>query len=1684
MLATVFALLMLAPSTASAGQARLFAGTFGAASNPAPFPSNPYPLSGAEGVAVDDATGDVYVNAPGTSRVEKFDSSGHFLLMFGAGVLATGVEGSGDLTAGSSQVTNISTTKHSFLAGEEISGPGIAPQTTILTVGAGALTLTLSKPATATETGAALQVVEGAGNVPVNELQQIVLGGSPSGGSFSLSLETSRLEGTIAEGSNQVTDVTTEKGELKIGDNTGVASAEGSGAFTAGSTHITGFTTQRGTFAVGEPVGGPGIPAGTTVAAVGAGELTLSAAGTHTTDEASVFAIATVAAIDPAVSSFTLSAESIDSQADRQIIAEETTAPIPYNATASEVANALEGVPYIGSGNVALSGSAGGPWTVEFKGPRLSDSPVPKLAKNESDSYSLQPQATSSVRAIVVRPGHDAPGVCATHCASPFEEGKQSEAGLATPFEQPSFIAVDNAAGPSQGDVYIANGPSPRASGASFGMVDKLTPTGQSVEGWGDPPTPDGILTGKDATSPPGPFGTIHGIAVDPSGNLWVNAESSASGEGVDATFEFDSSAKPTGGFIPIASGFFGVPVGPFAVDSEDNIYSTIGAQPALAEKFTATGKLIGVVGASGAELEEHETHPELGRVFEPTTALGATAFAVDPTTGDLYLAGTEGTDGHSVIRRYDSSCHPVTIGESPERQPGCVPAEAFGAGLIKGNVFDLAIDSSTKSLYVAEPGGVVADFAFLTVPDVVTGKPANPTHTSATLTGTVNPSGIEPNPGSEGCRFEWGEVGKPYEHSEECRTERGEPIGNGSAPVPVHADISGLHAGGAYHYRLVASNHNDENASVHQPSAGADLVFGPPLIESSAPLSVSSDTAELQSEVNPRDVQTRVCLQYVTQQRFEESGFAESQSIPCQDVGSSGSGETPTVRLTGLVPRIAYRYRVVAESVLAEGAEAVTREFAFETQSTGVFSLPDSRGWEMVSPPKKLGASIQPIRESGVVEAAASGDAITYLAASPTDAEPEGFASFQQQLSVRGPAGWSTSDVGVPHLGPAGAVVGQGYEYKFFNSALTLGVFQPMGEFDPAISPEASEQTAFVHDLGSTCTGACYHPFVTAREGFANVPEGTQIDKGESCTSADGKPATGICGPQFVGGTEDLSHAVLTSANALSEGAVPGELYEWSPGAPLAPISVLPDGEQTGASLGYNSQQVSGAISADGSRIVWAAASEGGSLYLRDVNSKETIQLDAAEPACLAARKCQSGGGRFSTASAEGSRVFFTDERALTANSGAGQGKQDLYECQVALSGEEKLSCELTDLTPKGQGSESAEVQGVLGASSDGSYLYFVANGVLAHNVVDNGAGEERAQAGQPNVYRFHEGATAYITTLSGEDSKDWGGVGAEFVPAGVSPNGQWFELMSARSLTGYDNRDLATGRPAAEVYLYGAATGRLICASCDPTGARPHGVEYYKLEPAENGLVGGPTVIWPHNALVAANVPGALSTGNGFGSRYRSRYLTDEGRLFFDTVNALVPQDANGTQDVYEYEPPGVGSCTESSVTFGEASGGCVGLISSGTSREESAFLDASESGDDVFFLTYSRLVPKDEDAAADVYDARVDGGEGEPPRPVECQGDACQGFVQAPNDPTPGSLTFSGPGNLLVPAIVPSKTIEKTAAQLKAEKLSKALRVCQRTRARKKRRACAGTARKRYGASKTRKAGKASYNRRTGR
>jgi hypothetical protein len=151
-------------------------------------------------------------------------------------------------------------------------------------------------------------------------------------------------------------------------------------------------------------------------------------------------------------------------------------------------------------------------------------------------------------------------------------------------------------------------------------------------------------------------------------------------------------------------------------------------------------------------------------------------------------------------------------------------------------------------------------------------------------------------------------------------------------------------------------------------------------------------------------------------------------------------------------------------------------------------------------------------------------------------------------------------------------------------------------------------------------------------------------------------------------------------------------------------------------------------------------------------------------------------------------------------------------------------------------------------------------------------------------------------------------------------------------------------------------------------------------------------------------------LNRGAGPNPLPQPRYLTDAGRLYFDSRDSLSVNDTNdGVEDVYQYEPSEVGTCKRAA--------GCLNLISAGREPLDSNFLAMDEDGSNVFFTTRDQLVLKDHDDLIDLYDAREGGGipaETEVAR-AECQGEACVPTYSPPNDPTPGSSSFEGAGNV---------------------------------------------------------------------
>ncbi len=854
----------------------------------------------------------------------------------------------------------------------------------------------------------------------------------------------------------------------------------------------------------------------------------------------------------------------------------------------------------------------------------------------------------------------------------------------------------------------------------------------------------------------------------------------------------------------------------------------------------------------------------------------------------------------------------------------------------------------------------------------------------------------------------------------------------------------------------------------------------------------VSDDGAKLSMEVNPRSEPG----EHETVYTFEYGPCPGEGSCVGVEYGHSVGGGVPaqygrvgvSVTLRGLSAGTRYHYRLRAHNAQEHEKEVFGEDGVFVTQSSFVGGLLDGRGWELVSPADKQGAEIEPVLETGVIQAAADGGGIAYVASAPTETDPAGNTNKTQVLSRRTEDGWSSRDIGLPNAQATGPSVGQGQEYRAFSSDLEYGLAWPLGVVMPGLAPGAREVSPLLVGLsGSSSTyqallSGCPEegePCESVVREHADVQPGIEVAQERLCPPTGTQP---FCAAEPQGANQSLSAVVIRSKSPLVAKAPREALYEWD-GGHVYPVSVSPTGTIIGTEtrqpvlgtrVGTQAKESSsrGAVSADGSRVVWSEEEvAGGHLFLWDRELERSIQVDVAQAGA-------SGSGRvepaFQYMTPDGSRVFFTDTQRLTADAGAESTKPDLYECEVVVE-EVSAKCVVKDLTPPvgGAGGEVANVVGqAIGGSETGGIVYFVANGELTkepsasgEHPVTGDCGAKSTAGATCNLYAWSEGAAepVLIAVISGEDVGDWGGGAKQLtsLTARAAGSGEWLVFMSNRSLTGYDNRDIQSGALDEEVYEYHYGQG-VVCVSCNPTGERPHGYEYEKLN---EGLAAGVTV-WPHGAWLSGFVPGWTPFSLDLSS-YQSRYLEDSGRVFFDSTDGLVPHDTNRTVNVYEFEPPGVGSCTTASPGYVPREDGCLGLVSSGESGEESGFLDASENGNDVFFITKAQLSKRDTDTSLDIYDARVGGEEPEESKPVECQGDACQSPVTPPEALTPSSLTSNGVGNLLSPpAPGPApKAVVKKKPETRQQKLQKALKQCRRDRGKARKKACERRARRKF-------------------
>ena len=736
---------------------------------------------------------------------------------------------------------------------------------------------------------------------------------------------------------------------------------------------------------------------------------------------------------------------------------------------------------------------------------------------------------------------------------------------------------------------------------------------------------------------------------------------------------------------------------------------------------------------------------------------------------------------------------------------------------------------------------------------------------------------------------------------------------------------------------------------------------------------------------------------------------------------------------------------------------------------------LADGRVFEMVTPvdnhnagvlvPKALSAT-ESLDEGTTTQlpfqVAANGSAVSYQA-DPT-VGGLGFSANgrgDQYLARLGPeGGWSQVNI---QPAARNATVYQG-----FTSSLATGLLVSGKEGQPRLAPLAVQAPGEGFAVLYACVfgeGACAvgeageapvaDPYVPL---FGRPPYRAVGEFGTPHVFSGGKSEVS---PVFAGSSEagdllfEADDSLLAGEGALEKelsedvrGEVSDYLYD-SVGGRLVLVDVTPGGGVAPAAtfgappfggVSFNPPDFSGVISADGSRVYWTELAPGAfenEIFLRENPGQPQSPLGPGDECLISADACtvpvSAGAARYWASADDGRYAFYTEAGGLyrfDATDGA----------RVALAG------------------TGASVIGVVGASAAGEGVYFVAEGVLGTGVSGEGVA---ALADEPNLYLSHDGEEpVFVATLSRGDGTtmepflsslssaqteheygDWQpGLGQR--TAAVSAGGQSVVFMSSASLA-------AVGFPGgvpnpahlSEVYVYDAAANRVFCVSCAPGGEAP----------------------------VSSQGEAAAFLPISWSDTYLPRWVSEDGsRVFFDSDVALVPADTNDKQDAYEWEREGSPGCPSGT----GVNGGCVSLLSGGTSANDSWFVGASTDGSGAFVVTRAQLTPEDQNEVFDLYDARVAGVK--PLAAGACTGAGCQGLPASP--PTfaiPPSVTFDGVGNLPPTSGTQPQGKATSRALTGKQKLAKALKACGRDRRKTRRETCVKLARKRYGPSAKAKA-----------
>jgi hypothetical protein len=752
---------------------------------------------------------------------------------------------------------------------------------------------------------------------------------------------------------------------------------------------------------------------------------------------------------------------------------------------------------------------------------------------------------------------------------------------------------------------------------------------------------------------------------------------------------------------------------------------------------------------------------------------------------------------------------------------------------------------------------------------------------------------------------------------------------------VAVSQEATNLLPNTKYVYRLVALRPMGGFGFTSAPESFTTST-SPPAVPDVSVVDVNDSSARLVGQVNPNSLATTYFFEYGTTPAF-------GSTTPIASAGDGSSLETFSQVVAGLIPGTTYHFQLVAENS-AGATTSPTRTF---TTRSDPMPAAAQRAVEMVSPSDK---NFGPADGSGNPKPIGSwdGEAVAFCTSAQFGDDPPGQSTpCSSYVSRRSASGWRTEGVW-------GAYCTHDPSQSFPTSGLTE-VTGSAPNLDLAVFQIPESNSCQVPPLDPSA------PLGTNlyRADFTAEPTAYSLLSPKAAATPQFLSNTGF----YAGASDDFGHIAFTSKNLQTDDAVgtAEKVFEWDngdwrlvsvkpDGSPFTTASAIPYAGEFGSSDGVN------VVSSDGSRIFFqneypslnectVAACR---VYMReDGTTTHFISQSECTGTCLT-----SGGDSFEWATPSGDKAFFRSASQLTNDDTSTTGRDlYLYTQSANPAADQNLTLLSKDNEPTG--GVSAEVLGAIGVSDDGNTVFFVASGQIV-------AGAPTAAG--PKIYRWRwnggSPSVDYLATLASgpRDEQNWSarepGEANNVPPAQlVTPSGTELLIQTLQPLIAERDHDSDL-----DVYNWDEEGG-WTCISCQALGTPSAGESSYDAKIFRNGNV--------------MKRPG---------KELRIVRSDDGARVFFSSRDPLVPRDANGEQDVYEWHD------------------GAINLVSSGSGKGAS-FLGASRSGRDVFFFTTERLVGWDTDPFSDIYDARIGGGFPEPPTEVPCVGDACQGAQSQP-------------------------------------------------------------------------------------